>query len=220
MTIHKVIDQLKKSFNLTCLRVKMSYHIFNDLAELLNRYLAAKIGQGIFSKDLMDRECNCSLPSKVNIKCVYKGKCRSKFIIYELKCSTCDGIYIGNTQQTFKKRVDGHFSDLQRLLKNVQKSDSFSAHFVQHFNSTTSLTELHKCMTFNVLKQLNPIGAMKTFTKPNCNLCKQERLTIMKMIRDKRVTVMNKNSEIYGACRHKTCSHRFFLSTDDPLFNG
>ena len=44
----------------------MSYHRFNNLAELLNGDLTAKIGRGIFSKDLMDRECNCYLPSKVN----------------------------------------------------------------------------------------------------------------------------------------------------------
>ena len=113
----------------------MSYQRYNNLAELLNGDLAAKIGRGIFSKDLMDRECNCSLPSKVNGKCVYEGKFRSKRIIYEVKCSKCDAIYIGNTQQNFKKRMDGHFSDLH---KNGQKSDSFAAHFVQHFNSTTS----------------------------------------------------------------------------------
>ena len=113
----------------------------------------------------------------------------------------CDAIYIGRTQQTLKKRMDGHFSDLQRLLKNGQNSDSFAAHFVQHFNNTTSHTDLRKCMTFKVLKQLNPIGAMKKFAKTNCNLCMQERLKILKMIRDKRVTVMNKNSDIYGACR-------------------
>ena len=168
----------------------------------------------------MGRECNCSLPSEFNGKCVYEGKCRSKFIIYQVECRKCDAIYIGTTQQTFKKRMDGHFSDLQRLLKNGQKSDSFAAHFVQHFNSPTSRTELRKCMTFKVLKHLNPINAMKTFTKPNCNLCMQERLTILKMICDKRVTVMHKNSKIYGACRHKTCFHRFCLSTDDPVFNG
>ena len=52
----------------------------------------------------------------------------------------CNAIYIGNTQQTFKKRMDGHFSDLLRLLKNRQKSDSFAAHFKQHFNTTTSRT--------------------------------------------------------------------------------
>ena len=103
--------------------------------------------------------------------------------------------------------MDGHFSNLQRVLKNGQKSDSFAAHFVQHFNNTTSHTYLRKFRTFKVLKQLNPIGAMKTFTKPNCNLCIQEGLTILKKLRDKRVTVMNKNSEIYGACWHKTIFH-------------
>ena len=66
----------------------------------------------------------------------------------------CDAIYIGNTQQTFKKRLDGHFSDLLRLPKNGQKSDSFSAHFEQHFNTTTSHTDLRKYMTFKVVKQL------------------------------------------------------------------
>ena len=69
---------------LSWIRVRISYHIFNNLAKLLNGDLAAKIGQGIFSKDLMDRECNCYLPSKVNGKCVYKGKCRSKCIIYQI----------------------------------------------------------------------------------------------------------------------------------------
>ena len=108
--IHRVINRLKKSFNLTWLRVKMSYHRYNNLAELLNGDLAAKIGRGIFSKDLMDRECNCYLPSKVNGKYVYEGKCRSKYIIYEVKCSKCDAIYIGNTQQTFKKRTDNSLS--------------------------------------------------------------------------------------------------------------
>ena len=83
----------------------------------------------------------------------------------------CDAIYIGNTQQTFKKIMDGHFSNLLRLLKNRQKSDSFAAHFGQHFNDTTSSTDLRKYMKFKVIKQLNPIGEMKKFTKPNFNLC-------------------------------------------------
>ena len=116
--------------------------------------------------------------------------------------------------------MDGHFSDLLYLLKNGHKSDSFAAHFEQHFNTTKTRIDLRKYMTFKVVKQLNPIGAMKTFTKPDCNLCMEERLTILKKLRDKRVTIMNKNSEIYGACRHKTCFHRFCLSTDDPVLNG
>ena len=53
--IHRVIDRIKNSFNLTWLRVRMSYHRFKNLVELLNGDLAAKIGREIFSKDLMDR---------------------------------------------------------------------------------------------------------------------------------------------------------------------
>ena len=92
-----VINILENNFNFSWLRVGMSYHIFNNLAELLIGDLATKIGRGIFSKDLMDRECKCSLPSKVNRKCFYEGKCRYKFIIYGVKFSMCDAIYIGNT---------------------------------------------------------------------------------------------------------------------------
>ena len=115
--------------------------------------------------------------------------------------------------------MNGHFYDLLRLLKNGQKLDEFAAHFEQHFNTTMSRIDLRKCIKFKVVKQLNQIGAMKTFTKPNCNLCIQERLKILKKLRDKRVTVVNKNSEIYRACRYKMTFHRFCLSTDDPVFN-
>ena len=87
----------------------------------------------------------------------------------------------------------GHFSILLRHIKNGQKLDSFSAYLKQHINSTTACTYLCKYMTFKVVKQLNLIGAMKQFTKPSCNLCTEERLTILKNIRGKHVMVMNKN---------------------------
>ena len=197
----------------------MSYHIFNNLAELLNRDLAAKIGRGIFSKDIMDRKCNCSFPYKVNKKCVYEGKCLSRCIFYEVTWSICDSIYIGNTQKIVKKIMDGHFSDLQRPLKNRQKSDSFVAHLIQHLITNMACTDLRKYMAFKVVKQLVMIGMIETFTRSNCNPCMQERLMILKKLCDKRVTVMNKNLEIYGACRHKTTFFQFCLSTDDPVFN-
>ena len=93
----------------------------------------------------------------------------------------CDYMYTSNTKWVFKKRTDGRFYYLLRLLKNGQKSDSFAVHFEQHFKYTASRTDLRKCMAFNLVNQLNPIGAMKTFTKPNCNLCMDERLTILKI---------------------------------------
>ena len=52
-----------------------------------------------------------------------------------------------------------------------------------------SRTYLRKCMTFKFVKQLNPIGKMKTLTKPNFNICMEKRLTIPKNLRDKRIMV-------------------------------
>ena len=74
-------------------------------------------------------------------------------------------------------------------------------------------------MNFRAVNQINPIGAMKPFTKPNCNICMEKHLTIIKTFRDENVTLMNKNSEIYRACRHKTTFRQFFLTpiVSEPL---
>ena len=73
-------------------------------------------------------------------------------------------------------------------------------------------------MTFKLVKQLNLIGAMKTFIKPTFNLFIEERLTVLIKLSDKCVTIVNKNSEVYGDYRHKTAFYQFLLSTDDPMF--
>ena len=127
-------------------------------------------------------------------------------------------IFIKVTLSRISKKKDGHLSDLLLLLMNGKKSDSFSAHFENHINFTTSRTDKRKYMTFKVVKQINLIDAMIFFMKPNCNLFMEERLSTLKKLRDKRVTVMNK--KIYGSSRHKTTFHRFLLSTDYPVFNG
>ena len=93
-----------------------------------------------------------------------------KCLIYEVKCTLCDAAYIGNTQQTFKKRMDGNFSDVQHILKNGQKLDSLSAHYGQHFKSTTSQNDFRKRTAFKLVKKSNPIKAMESFTKPNYNI--------------------------------------------------
>ena len=89
--------------------------------------------------------------------------------VFDLKgnFSMFDAMYIGNTQQTFNKIIVGHFYDVKYLLKNGLKSYSFSAHYVQHYESTTARTYLCNFMTFKVVKNLNMIVAMKSFTKPN-----------------------------------------------------
>ena len=77
--------------------------------------------------------------------------------------------------------MDGCVSDILQPIKHGQKSDSFTAHFEQNFNATSSNTDLHKYMTLKVVNQINPIGAMDKFTKTNCKVCMEKRLTILKI---------------------------------------
>ena len=75
----------------------MSYHIFNNIAKLLNEDLSSKIWRGILYHHLMDRCCNCSILSKVNGKFVYEVKFQEKCLIYKIKLSMHGTIYIGKT---------------------------------------------------------------------------------------------------------------------------
>ena len=74
-------------------------------------------------------------------------------------------------------------------------------------------------MMFKVVKQLNPIKAMKTFTKPSCNLYMEEQVTVLKKISDKCVMFMNNNLEIKGPSGKKRLPVDFASALMIP-FNG
>ena len=57
---------------------------------------------------------------------------------------------------------------------------------------------MRKYMMFKVVNQLNQIGAMKNFTKPNCNICMQERLTILKKLRQTRHSYEQEFGDLWG----------------------
>ena len=102
------------------------------------------------------------------------------------------------------------------FTKKRTKSDLFASHLVQQFKNTPLRMDPCKCITFKV-KRAYLIDVIKTLTKPNCNLCMHERLSILDNICDKHVTVMNKNQDIVLSCRHKTNFHKFCLRTDDTV---
>ena len=138
-------------------------------------------------------------------------------LIYEVKLFMCEDIYIGNNQQTFRKIMDGHFSNILCLLKNRQKLYSFADHLEHHFNYTTSRIYIRKYMIFKVVNQINPIGAIKSFTKPNCNLCMEECLTILKSYVTKASRLLTIIRIYTGPTVRKLISNRFCLSTDDTV---
>ena len=76
-----------------------------------------------------------------------------------------EDIYIGNTQQTFKKLMAGHFSDIQHMVKNGQKPDSFAAHQEKHFKYAIARNYLLNCTMLKVFNQINTIRGLKLFTE-------------------------------------------------------
>ena len=187
----------------------MSYHRFTNLHELLHGDLSRKVNKGVISKDFENKSCNCNTSSTSSGMCTYKGMCRQYCVVYKVMCKFCNAICIRNTQQSLKKKMEGHFLDVQKLITEGMILDSFTKHFAQHFDSEPSWKKLCDNMKSEILSKLNPIGVMKTFGSRNCSLCMNECLTIRKWIRKKQKKLINSCSEIYGACQHKTSFHRF-----------
>ena len=74
--------------------------------------------------------------------------------------------------------IDRHFLDFQWMIRNGQKSDSFAAHYEQQFKYTMLCNDQRNHMMSRVVHQINPFGSTIWFTKPDCHLCMEERLTI------------------------------------------
>ena len=72
----------------------------------------------------MDRARNYSDTYKVDVEFDLKVRWQGKYLIYEVKFTLCDTIYIGNTKRNIKKIMDSNLSDAQQFLKTGQKLDS------------------------------------------------------------------------------------------------
>ena len=219
--IHHTIRELKKDFGLGWLRVSMSYHRFTNLREIFQGDLSGKLIEGVESRDYQILECNCRLPGG---KCGYNNVCLDSMVIYQVECLVTGKFYIGNTQQSVKDRMKGHFHDVQMLIAGKQKrSDSYAKHFAAQFTDLAegevpSPAQQREKILVTVLWRGNPISMSKTFGTRKCVLCDKERLEIFKRSIEKPDSLINICDEIYGACRHNPMFHWYVNqppSTDD-----
>jgi GIY-YIG catalytic domain len=198
--IHQIIKEVKKKFNLSWLRISMSYHRFTNLREIFQGDLSKKLTVNVVSKDFETLQCNCRLgPEKI---CGYNNVCRKSIVVYKVVCKNTSKVYIGNTQQHFKRRMQQHFNDVKKLHQLGQKSDSYAKHFANQFLNFDNLTPQFQrnSITCDILWQGNPISVVKTFGTAKCALCNKERLEILKHSRKNPESLINSCTEIYGAC--------------------
>jgi len=114
----------------------MSYHRFTNLREIFQGDLSRKLTVGLTSQDFEPLPCNCRTSG--NNICGYNNMCRNSIVVYKVKCNNTGKVYIGNTQQKFKARMQQHFNEVQKLIKLGEISDSYAKHFATH-----SMTPIH-----------------------------------------------------------------------------
>ena len=129
---------------------------------------------------------------------------------------TCVALIIQLIQSRNSRKGWTDISPIYNVFPKMDKNQT-NLLLISNNNLIYHVTHGLTCMKFKAVNQLNQIGAMELFPKPNCNICILEHLTILKKLCNKRVTLMNNNQQIYRAFRHKKAFLIYFLSTDDPV---
>ena len=74
-----------------------------------------------------------------SFKCCSNFCCNSTNLIYALKCTTCNKIYVGQTKRPFKKRLVEHFSDINKKDPNKP----LGLHFGRANHPSTEVLEIY-----------------------------------------------------------------------------
>ena len=209
--LHRTIQRLSNIHGLKWLRTRMAYSRYTNLREGFQGIISTKLNENLVSLDFLKKPCDCRPCTKRHGFCAYNNQCKVPCVVYKATCLKTGAVYIGNTQQFFKERMNGHYQDVRSLVRHNVLSDSFARSFARHFKPKSQIKadEVRKLVNMRVLWEGNPVTLSKSFAKSTCRLCMKERMTIFAMSRDKNVCLINSFSEIYGACRHKPKFHRF-----------
>ena len=199
----------------------MSYHRFTNLRELLQGDLSGKVTNGIDSKDFQTECCNCTGEERDENGCAYDGICREKVIVYEVTCKDTEKVYIGCTQNNFKKRMNGHHSEVQALHDPKRRilSDTYAYHFATQLQLWPEISPKiqRRHYTSKILWQGNPLSTVKTFKTNHCMLCNRERLEIFKRYNKEPKSLINSHNEIFGGCHHNPHFHRYCRKTTSTV---
>ena len=125
-------------------------YIFLPCCDLLEQTQYDKVGklrERIGPKDFLDCECNCISTTKVRGECAYKGECRSCCLVYKITCKLFLSVYLVNKKNTLKK-IGIFFQDVAQKVQHYKHSDTFAAHFAQHFDQKPTQQHCREIMKF------------------------------------------------------------------------
>ena len=132
-SMHKLRNELvKNSLKSWWTRVRMLHHRFPNLSKLFYGDLSGEIKKDICSLDYThEKTCNFSknIDNEPEVTCAIGGKCSTNFVTYKAMCRETGKYYIRSARITYKKRMEGHFTNVRKLVKFGTISDSFSQYF-------------------------------------------------------------------------------------------
>ena len=105
--------------------------------------------------------------------------------------------------------MKSHYSDVQMWFSKSKHTDSFAKHFVRHFISQPKAGQIREVCNLKILYTFNPFSFTRGARTFECRLCMGEKMEILDARKKNAKCLINKNSDIYGPCRHRTKFHRF-----------
>ena len=177
--------------------VKISYSCTKNIAAHI-----ASHNQKLLSKTKKTEEvkgCNC----RIRETCPVKGACLTKGLVYTatLEADNRSYAYIGSTANSFKQRYYGHKQDMDKEERNGTTL-SRKVWELQKSNPPPSSLKL----SWNIAHKCHPLKA----GMPVCDVCLTEKTRILLGHNGpdpplpNNCQILNKRSEIYGKCRHKS----------------
>lgn len=180
----------------------MSYTKHKNLENLIKSDASRKILHEFEDLNFKKFPCNCQGGiTKCKIQNPdFRGSCREKGVIYQIKCLLCDdnsksSIYVGSTQNDAKDRISTHLGDVGKILRGkADRIDSFTDHFISKHREILPTTGTIKFMRENTLSTILRKNVGHGMGTANCGLCKNEKF----FIHEKRNVCMNSRHELFS----------------------
>ena len=122
---HVEMKRLLKEFNLN-FRVRISCYWFPNLCQLLNREIVRKIMIKWKSRYFVDRGCR----HRVKIY-LHDGHCRITCIACQAKCKKIGNVYVSQTKNYLKNKMDGNYNYVRKRINLNLKIDTFANNFCE-----------------------------------------------------------------------------------------
>jgi hypothetical protein len=138
--IYNSFNSLKEVYDLGDLKLKVVNSVNNSLKKILvhNGNLSQFNYRFECSPCLLDNCRSCpffqtkiivDFDNKFSLPILSNSNCKSKFCIYILHCIYCNSYYIGETIQTFEKRLDAHRSNIRCFSPFEKEYSEMALHF-------------------------------------------------------------------------------------------